>query len=112
MLQADYKALWPVFNIDLKTGKYDYYSLQLDALNQQTQQRDTLYFQNRSNYTQGALTMQFPFNISVRNYSRSVTPYVRYKIEAIHNNEVRKLYQLRVKDDIGYLYPANPANYR
>ncbi len=112
MLHADYKALWPVFNLDLRTGKYDYHSFQPDVLNQQTQQRDSLYFENRSNYTQGALTMQFPFNISVKNYARSVTPYVRYKIEALHNNDVRKLYQLRIKDDIGYLYPANPAHYR
>ncbi len=111
MLHADYKALWPVFNLDLKTGKYDYYTFHLNAFNQETQKQDTLYLQNRSNYTQGALTMQFPFNISVKNYVRSVTPYVRYKIEAIHNNDIRKLYRLQVKDNIGYLYPANPDNY-
>lgn len=112
MLHADYKALWPVFNLDLRTGRYDYHTFHLNALNKQTQQRDTLYLLNRSDYTQGSLTMQLPFNISAGNYSRSVTPYVRYKIEAIHNNDVRKLYQLLVKDNIGYLYPANPENYQ
>lgn len=112
MLRADYKALWPIFNLELKTGKYDYYAFDLNALNLQTRERDSLYFLNRSNYTQGSLTMQLPFNISAKNHVRYITPYVRYKIEAIHNNDVRKLYQLRVKDHIGYLYPANPANYR
>ena len=91
--------------------KYDYYTFHLNAFNQETQKQDTLYLQNRSNYTQGALTMQFPFNISVKNYVRSVTSYVRYKIEAIHNNDIRKLYRLQVKDNIGYLYPAKPDNY-
>lgn len=111
MLRADYKALWPVFNLEVKTGKYDYRTFNLNASNLQTQQRDTLYLYNRSNYTQGALTMQFPFNISVRNYARHITPYVRYKIEAIHNNKIRKAYQLQIKNDIGYLYPVNPHAY-
>lgn len=112
MLNAGYKALWPVFNLDFKTGKYDYYTFNLNALHLQTQQTDTLYLYNRANYTQGALTMQLPFNISVRNYNRYLTPYVRYKIEAIHNNNTRKAYRLETKDDIHYIYAVKPADYR
>ncbi|WP_251622135.1 hypothetical protein [Odoribacter lunatus] len=112
MLNADYKALWPVFNLDFKTGKYDYYTFLFNTPNLQTQQTDTLYLYNRSNYTQGSLSIQFPFNISAQNYNRYLTPYVRYKIEALHNTDTRKLYQVRVQDNIGYLYPANPANYQ
>lgn len=112
MFNASYKALWPVFHLDFKTGKYDYYTFNLNALNLQTQTKDTLYLYNRSNYTQGALTMQFPFNISVRNYNRSLTPYIRYKIEALHNANTRKAYQFAVEDSIAYLYPVHAGNYR
>lgn len=111
MLNASYKALWPIFSIDFKTGKYDYTTFHTSARQLQTQRNDTLYLYNRSNYTQGALTVQFPLNISVKNYYRYITPYIRYKTEAIHNNHTRKAYRLTVIHDTGYIQPVQPGAY-
>lgn len=111
VLNADYKALWPVFSLNFKTEKYDYNSVLWDAYNSRTQKTDTLYLFNRSHYTSANLTMRLPFNISAGNLYRHITPYVRYRIEALHNTDVRKMYQARFKNNVAYLYPAKPEDY-
>lgn len=112
MLNASYKGIWPVFSVDIRSGRYDYYTFNTKAENLHTGTKDTLYLKNRSNYTQGEFTVQLPFNISRKNYNRYITPYARYKIEAIHNNKVRETYLLTKKGDIGYILPVNPSDFR
>lgn len=112
MLNATYKGIWPVFSLDFKTGKYNYYTFNTHAFQTQTGKYDTLYLYNKSNYTQGSFTVQFPFNLSVKNYYRYITPYARYKIEAIHNNHSKKGYRYTFYDDIAYLHPVSLHSYR
>lgn len=112
MLNATYKGIWPVFTLDARTGRYDYYTFDTEAENLASGKTDTLYLKNRSNYSQGEFTVQLPFNLSFKNYNRSIIPYVRYKIEAIHNNRARRTYRYTERDQIGYIIPVPPRNYR
>jgi len=111
MLHADYKALWPIFNIDFKSGRYDHYNFRDGILNQTNGQMDSLYVDNRAHYTQASLAMQLPLNISRRNYIRSLTPYIRYKIGAMHHYSIRNVYQYTLRNNIAYLFPADRHNY-
>lgn len=112
MLNASYKGIWPVFILDARTGKYDYYTFHTKAENIQTGKTDTLYLENRSDYTQGEFTVQLPFNLSRRNYNRYLTPYVRYKTEIISGNKARRIYQYTQRNDTGYIRPVPPGLYR
>lgn len=112
MLNASYKGIWPIFILDLRTGKYDYYSFQMKAENIETGKTDTLYLKNRSDYTQGEFTVQLPFNLSRRNYNLYLSPYIRYKTEIISNNKAKQTYHYTQRNDTGYIRPVSPGHYR
>lgn len=112
MLQATYKGIWPVFSADIKTGKYKYYAFDPTAERKDLTGNDTLSIHYRSYYTQAKLTMQLPFNISVGNYNRQLTPYVRYEINAVHSKKALSTYRYTSIRDTLNVYPVNPRNYR
>lgn len=110
-LSASYKALWPVFTLEFKTGKNDYSRFGEQILNRHTQQREDLYLHTRAGYTQGKFLTQLPLNLSVRNYSRYLTPYAGYEIKAIHHSRVKKAYHYYRQNDTLYIRPVVPADY-
>lgn len=113
LLNATYKGLWPVFSLDFKSGKDNYYITDLDAADLNTGKTETLIIKSRANYTQGEVTMKLPFNLSVKNYNRSISPYVRYKIAAIHNYTPKQAYAYKAATDSTYhIVPVSPDRYR
>lgn len=112
MFNATYRGLWPQLSVDARTGRDDFYALHYRALNLKTQTYDTVYAKNRSLYSQAEITLQFPFNLSRRNYIRYMTPYVRYKIEAIHHIRANKVYDVTFRHDTAFIHRANKADYR
>lgn len=111
MVNAAYKGIWPVFSLDFKSGR-DKNSALGTARNLQTGKLDTLEIRSRFYRTKGELTMQLPFNISRKNYSRYITPYVRYKIEAISDISPKAYFRYTQINDTLYYAPATPGSYR
>ena len=111
MINAAYKGIWPIFSIDLKSGQ-DKSVSRLTAHNLKTGRLDTVGTRNRFRRTKGELTMQLPFNISRKNYSRYITPYVRYKIEAISNITSKARFFYTQRNDTLYYAPVSPDLYR
>ncbi len=112
MLNITYKGMWPILSVDAKTGKYDYYAFRFEAQNNQTGTTDSLYVKFRSDYSNADITLQFPFDISRKNYRRSISPYLRYQTEAIHHNKIRETYRISIRNNTGYLQPVDPSPYR
>ena len=48
----------------------------------------------KSQYTKGTATLQFPFNLSRKNYYRNIIPYVRYELQTIHDYHNKNAYLL------------------
>ena len=112
LLNATYKGIWPIFSADFKSGRNQYYNLSTRMPNLQTHQNDTVGIRSKANYTQLELSMQLPFNLSVKNYNRFLTPYVRYKIESVSDHNVHRIYRYTIREDTLFNYPGRPENYR
>ena len=57
-----------------------------------TRKIDTIRTIYKSQRTKGTATVQFPFNISRKNYSRYILPYVKYEIQAVHSITAKHAY--------------------
>lgn len=100
VLNASYKALWPVIDFDLESGRYNGKSTLATIATHKIEQRtDTLFAYYSSNLTKAGVTVKLPLNLSVKNYNRYLTPYVRYKIEASHNTRIRETYAYHSTND-------------
>lgn len=111
LLNATYSGLWPVFGLNLKSGRDDYYTTAM-ATHLNTDSLRPLYIHNKARRSQAELSVRFPFNISRKQYNRYIYPYFRYKIESLHRQRPDKLYAFRIVDNQLWGYPANKQDYR
>lgn len=111
IFNASYSGWWPILDIDLQNGKYDYNAfttgtdLEADTLR-------SLYVYNKARLSSAELTLRLPLNLSVRHYQRSLMPYFKYKIEGIHGHKTDKVYTYYLEDNTIWLTPAIPQDYR
>lgn len=89
IFNTTYSGWWPKLELNLKTGGYDYYSY---GLFKNGNEVDTLLLFNKSLHTTADITTRLPFNISTRNYSRSIQSYIRYKIDALHRIKPKEIF--------------------
>lgn len=78
LFNASYRGWWPVIDLNLENGRYDY-----SLVGSKTIHKDTvsfLYVKNKERRTSADIVLRLPFNLSVKQYNRSVQPYFRYKI--------------------------------
>ena len=111
LFNATYSGLWPIFGLNLESGKDDYYAL-VQATHLPTDTSATLYVHNKARHSQADITMQLPFNLSRKQYNRSISPYFRYKVEALHRQHPDKAYALSEIDNQLWIYPADRQAYR
>lgn len=110
MLNATYSGWWPILGLNLESGRENYYSL-LQTANLQTGQEESLYIYNRAHHSSADITVQFPFNISRKQYLRYIRPYLRYKVEGIHAQRPQNVYTYFIEDNIAWLTPADKSHY-
>ena len=93
-VKATYKGFWPTLQLEFKSGRNDDFMQDYAIKIVQTQEIDTIRTIYKSQRTKGTATVQFPFNISRKNYSRYIIPYMKYEIQAIHSITQRRSYLL------------------
>ena len=110
MFNATYSGLWPILGLNLKSGRENGYAA-VKAKEKLSGTMEALYVYNRTYRSSADITLQFPFNLSRKQYARSLRPYLRYKLEALHAQKVKDAYSYFIKDDIVWLTPVNKCNY-
>lgn len=110
-VNATYSGLWPVFDVKLESGRYDDGLRLVNAKNKQSHETEPLYVSGKSQLSSASFTTRLPLNISVKNYSRYIQPYFRYKVEGLHNFKSQAAYGLIQTDTMIYLSPENKNNY-
>ena len=98
-----YSGWWPVFELNLKTGGYNYYNSGILNVNNQ---QDTVILYNKSIYTKADLTTRLPLNLSGRNHNRTLQPYFRYKIESISRIRPDRIYGKYDYSDVHLKLPS------
>lgn len=93
-VKASYKGFWPILNLEFKSGRNNDISQSYVLIDRQEQQMDTLHVVYKSQYTKGSATLQFPFNLSRKNYNRSIVPYVKYELQSIHGFNLKDAHLL------------------
>ena len=93
-VKATYKGLWPILQLEFKSGRDDDFTNDYAIRISGTQQIDTVRTTYKFQRTKGIATVQFPFNISRKNYYRSITPYVKYEIQALTGFDFKNFYLL------------------
>lgn len=93
-VKASYKGFWPILNLEFKSGRNNDISQSYLLIDRQEQQMDTLHVVYKSQYTKGSATLQFPFNLSRKNYNRSIVPYVKYELQSIHGFNLKDAHLL------------------
>ena len=95
-VKASYKGFWPILDLEFKSGRNDdvYKTLVNYTPRREELQQDTIRIVYKSRYTKGTATLQFPFNLSRKNYYRNIIPYVRYELQTIHDYKHKNTYLL------------------
>ena len=93
-VKATYKGFWPTFQLEFKSGRGEDLWQNYAIKTSRTQKTDTVLAIYQTQHTKGTATMQFPFNISRKNYNRHIIPYLKYEIQAIHSMDLKRSYQL------------------
>ncbi|MCC8173470.1 MAG: hypothetical protein LIO65_03505, partial [Odoribacter sp.] len=96
-VNAQYKALWPTFNLKFESGKMNSYTVGSYTQNDNS---TNLFVEYDYRFSETELTMQLPFTISRRNYNRAIIPYSRYTIGTFHNYDIRHVYE---ENEDGYM---------
>lgn len=110
MLNATYSGWWPVIGLNLESGREDYYAL-TQGINQQTDSVEGLYVFNRARRSSADIIIQLPFNLAKKQYNRYLRPYVRYKVEGLHRQRPRDVYNYQIVGNTAWLSPVNKHNY-
>lgn len=111
MLKGTYSGWWPVLDFQLESGRYDYYSLNR-GVNLRADTAEYLYVHNKARESSAQLTLRLPLNLSARQYNRTLQPYVRYKMAGLHGQRPDRLYRYHIENDIAWLLPVRPGDYR
>lgn len=112
ILNASYKGWWPIIGVNFESGREDFYSSNQQAINIVTQETESLYVYNRSRRSSADVTVRLPFNISVKNYNRSLQPYFRYKVEGLHHSRIRETYRYNIQENTVHISAVNKNNYQ
>ena len=111
LLDLTYSGWWPVVGVRFESGRETYTS-QISGLNVHSGETEAIYATYKAQRSSLDFTAQFPFNLSARQYSRSLRPYVRYQIEGIHRQRPQEIFSAFLENDTLWLAPAHPENYR
>lgn len=108
-IKTSYQGFFPILDFEVESGryKYDYFDKTAQLVN--NTETDTLYLHNKAWLSSAKLSVRIPFNLSRRNYSRFLQPFITYKIEGIHNTKTRSAY--RYNTNQGYFEQIDPNNY-
>ncbi len=110
LLNLTYSGWWPILSVEFESGREDFQSF-ADGLNLQTGQKDALYVFNKSQRSSADFVIQFPFNLSSRQYNSSLRPYLRYQIEGIHHQRPKQVYGYELQENTAILYPVQKQDY-
>lgn len=110
MLDATYSGWWPVFSLHFENGKDDYYTT-ATGTHLKSDSVQLLYVHNNARRSQADVTVQLPFQISRKQYSRYLRPYIRYKWEALRRQRPERLYAFRLINDQLWGFPADKEEY-
>lgn len=112
IFNASYRGWWPVIDLNFESGRDDFYTFNYKSVNIATGKTEPLYIHNRAKRSSADVTVRFPFNISARNYSRSLQPYFRYKVEGLHGSKAQEIYRFNPEEYVIYTPAANKEDYR
>lgn len=110
LFNATYTGWWPTIGINLESGRDDYETF-TQGINLQIDSTEWLYLYNKAQRSTADITVQLPFNISVKQYNRYLRPYLRYKVESLHHQRPDKIYSFFIKDNTAWISPVNKDNY-
>ena len=110
LLDATYSGLWPVISIHFESGRENYTDL-ANAYHHPTGTLIPLYLSRKARRSSADLTLQFPLNLSTKQYNRSLAPYLRYKVEGIHSTHVRNAYAILRTNPLTQLLPVIPGEF-
>lgn len=102
MFNASYKGWWPVIDLDLYSGRYDYQALE-EGHFIPNRQEGTFYARYKARQSAAEVTLRLPLTLSARQYSRLLQPYVRYRFVGLHHEKMTQLYSCQT-DQYGNLW--------
>ncbi len=111
IFNATYSGWWPIFEVNLQTGR-DNFNHTLNSYNYQTDSTEILYLCNKALRSSADVTVRLPFNLSVKQYKRTLQPYFRYKTESLHRIRPQQIYRVHQEGAINWLYPTNKEFYK
>lgn len=111
MIKGSYKGWWPIVDVEAQSGKNDYVTY-ANGSNREQHTTETLLVFNKAYRSSLKATLRFPFNLSSRQYSRSLQPYFRYTLEALHHLRPRHAYRMLQEDDQYFILPIDKKQYR
>ena len=110
LVDLTYSGWWPVVSLTFKSGRENYTSQETGTLRRGGVDMP-LYVTYKAQRSSADITMQFPFNLSARQFNRSLRPYVRYQIEGIHGQRPQELYAMFLENDTLWLAPVQTEDY-
>lgn len=110
LLKASYRGWWPILDVELKSGKDDYYTT-MEARHLATDSVHSLFVHNKVRHSDADIALLFPFNLSRKQYSRRIQPYIRYQWESFHNQQPDQIFSYKQVENQLWLYPANPREF-
>lgn len=110
-LNATYSGWWPVIDVEFKSGRNSDRLWLTEARNLQTQRQESLYVSAKSWLSSADVTARLPLNISVKNFSRYIQPYFRYKVEGLHDSKPQTVYNIIQTDTAIYLQKTDKDRY-
>lgn len=111
MIKGSYRGWWPIVDVEARSGRNDY-PLLARGIRQAQDTAETLYVFNRAYRSSIEGTLRLPFNLSRRQYFRSLQPYVRYTLEARHHLSPQRAYRVLKQGDQLLLTPVDRHQYR
>lgn len=111
MLNASYRGWWPIIDFDLKSGRYDENFRTVNATHNQTQAQGSLFINSKAWLSSADITVRLPFNISRKNYNRTLQPYLRYTAEGIHGFRPQEAYALMMDETNFILYEVDRKDF-
>lgn len=111
IFNASYRGWWPIFDLELQSGRYDEEYRSVQAYRSSNNKRENLLVDSKAWQSSADLVLRLPFNLSVRNYNRSLQPYIRYKLEAIHGYRPQKAYSYTQNRDTLFIRPVSVKDY-
>lgn len=115
MFNATYKGWWPKFSVDIKSGNIkpgQYLTEHKIIENARTHEKDyVILYSNRFRYTEGEFSLQLPFNLSRKNYNRTLLPYLKYKMVTYSHYKINTIDKFTLASGQQKFLPAEKSDY-